>query len=130
MSGCFPTLAAAWLCQNHRTEFASQWQTDQRKAEKGGLADDAANRLQRGELLALRDVQGLVGVEVFGGQHLSASGAHPAVQLSCHVNRCSRRLPGILLVFIFLSSSSPRLLLQCLTVSVRSQKLLLLARVR
>lgn len=71
-----------------------------------------------------------MGVEVFGGQYLSASGAHLAVELSCYVSHCGRRLPGVLLVLVFLSSSSPRLLLQGLTVAVGSQQLLLLASVR
>lgn len=71
-----------------------------------------------------------MGVEVFGGQHLSANGAHLTVQLGCCVSRCGRRLPGILLVLVFLSSSSARLLLQSLAVSVGSQELLLLAGVR
>lgn len=95
------------------------------------LADDTANRLQRRELLVLSAVQGLVGAEVFRGQYLSASGTHLAVQLSCCAVCSGRPLPGVLLVLVFLStSSSARLLLQRLTVSVSTQKLLLFARVR
>lgn len=78
-------------------------------------------------------MQSLVGVEVFGGEHLSASGADLAVQLSCHiyVSRRIGHLPGTLLVLVFLSSSSsgPGLFLQSLGVSVCGQELLLLARV-
>lgn len=71
-----------------------------------------------------------MGVEVFRGQYLSASGAHLAVQLSRCVRRCGRRLPGVLLVLVSLPSSGAGLLLQRLTVGVGSQELLLLAGVR
>lgn len=99
-----------------------------------GLADDAADRLQGRELFVLPDVQSLMGVEVFGGKHLSASGADLTVQLGRRVcvSRGSGHLPGALLVLGFLpssSSSGPGLLLQSLGVSVGCQKLLLLARV-
>lgn len=75
-------------------------------------------------------MQGLVGVEVFGGQYLSTSGAHLAVQVRRrHISRCGWHLPGVFLVLVLLSSSGARLLLHCLAVSVGGQELLLLARV-
>lgn len=98
-----------------------------------GLADDAADGLQRRELLAVSDVQGLVGDEVLGGQNLPAGGAHLAVQLGRRRGRRGRRLPGVLLVAVFLSSSSAaaaRLPLRRLAVSVGREQLLLLRRVR
>ena len=61
------------------------------------LADDAADGLKRGEVLVLAHVQGLVGVEVFGGQHLSAGGADLAVQLCCVSVSGDGGLPGALL---------------------------------
>lgn len=93
-----------------------------------GLADYTADRLQGRELLALADVQGLVGVEVFGGQNLSAGGAHLAVQLSCRAGRRDGRLPGVLLVPVFLPPAGTRLLR--LAVCVGAQELLLLPGVR
>ena len=87
------------------------------------LADDAADGLQRGEVLALAQVQGLVGVEVLGRQHLSAGGAHPAVQLGQHgrVAVGGRwRLPGVALALVLLTyASSCGLLLQSPGVPVR-----------
>lgn len=98
-----------------------------------GLADDAADGLQRRELLAVSDVQRLVGDEVLGGQNLPAGGAHLAVQLGRRRGRRGGRLPGVLLVAVFLSSSSSaaasRLPLRRLAVSVGREQLLLLGRV-
>lgn len=74
-------------------------------------------------------MQGLVGVEVFGGQYLSTSGAHLAVQVRRCISRCGWHLPGVFLVLVLLPSSCARLLLHCLAVSVGGQELLLLARV-
>lgn len=70
-----------------------------------------------------------MGVEVFGGQYLSASGAYLAVQLSCYMRHCGGYLPGVLLVLVLLSSCSSGLFLQGLTVSVGCQQLLLLTSV-
>lgn len=94
-----------------------------------GLADDAADGLQRRELLAVSDVQGLVGDEVLGGQDLPAGGAHLAVQLGRRRGRRGRSLPGVLLVAVLLSSAAARLLLRRLAVSVGREQLLLLGRV-
>lgn len=74
-------------------------------------------------------MQGLVGDEVFWGQNLSTSGAHLAVQLSRRISCCGGRLPGVLLVLVFLSSSIARLLLRCLVVSMGCEELLLLGGV-
>lgn len=112
-----------------RTAGATEYFLRDGKRKSQRLADDTANRLQGRELLTVSDVQGLVGDEVFGGQNLSTSGAHLTVQLSCCVSHCGRHLPGVLLVLVFLSSSSARLFLHCLAVSVGCQELLLLASV-
>lgn len=69
-----------------------------------------------------------MGVEVFRGKYLSASGAHLAVQLGRRVRHGGRDLPGVLLVL--LPASGDRLLLQRPAVSVGAQELLLLAGVR
>lgn len=75
-------------------------------------------------------MQGLVGDEVFGGQNLSTGGAHLAVQLGSCVSHCGWHLPGVLLVLVFLPTSSALLLLHRLEVSVGRQELLLLGSVR
>lgn len=71
-----------------------------------------------------------MGVEVFGGENLSAGGAHLAVQLSCRVGRRGRRLPGVLLVLVFLPPTGAGLFLQRLAVGMSGQELLLLPSVR
>lgn len=67
-------------------------------------AADTADGLQGRELLIVSDVQGFVGVEVFRGQNLRASGAHLTVQLSRRVG--PRGGPRVGLVLLVLVSSS------------------------
>lgn len=68
-------------------------------------AADTADGLQGRELLIVSDVQGFVGVEVFGGQNLLAGGAHLTVQLGCRVGPCGRPLLGLVLLILVSSSS-------------------------
>lgn len=97
-----------------------------------GLADNSANGLQGRELVVVPHVQRLVGVEILRGEHLSARGAHLAVQLDgvgVTVSLRAMRLPCVFLVLAFPSSTAScgsRLFLQSLAVSVRRQELLLL----
>lgn len=91
-------------------------------------AADTADGLQGRELLAVSVVQGFVGVEVFRGQNLRASGAHLTVQLGGRAGPRRRPLVGPVLL-VFVPSSDVGLLLRCLEVPVGCEKLLLLANV-
>lgn len=69
-----------------------------------------------------------MGVEVFGGEYLSASGANLAVQIHRGVSRRRGRLPGIVPVPVF--PPPARLPLHSPAVCVGRQQLLLLGGVR
>lgn len=68
-------------------------------------AADTADGLQGRELLIVSDVQGFVGIEVFGGQNLLAGGARLTVQLGHGVGPCGRPLLGLVLLVLVSSSS-------------------------
>lgn len=91
-------------------------------------AADAADGLQGRELFVVSVVQGSVGVEVFQGQNLRASGAHLTVQLGRRVGPRGRPLIGLVLL-VFVSPTDVRLLLWFFEVPVGCEKLLLLVNV-
>lgn len=68
-------------------------------------AADTADGLQGRELLIVSDVQGFVGVEVFGAQNLRAGGAHLTVQLGRRIGPRGRPLMGLVLLVLVSSSS-------------------------